>query len=185
MQVIETGIAGLVEFRPAVFPDDRGWFFEFYRDDFLKKHGIPTSFPQENISFSKKGVIRGLHLQKAPFDQGKFVTVISGKVLDVVVDLRAESGTYGKVHYCVLDGKVHNMLMVPEGFAHGFSALEDSIFLYKCTNVYSKQHEAGIRWDDPDLKINWQIDNPVVSDKDKQLPTFKELIRNTLISQDR
>jgi dTDP-4-dehydrorhamnose 3,5-epimerase len=183
MQVIETGIHGLVELIPSVFPDERGWFFEFYKEDVLKKHGIPAPFPQENVSYSKKGVIRGLHLQRPPYAQGKLVTVLKGKVLDVAVDLRPESATFGKVYYCVLDGDKHNLLMVPEGFAHGFAALEESIFHYKCTNVYSKQHEAGIVWNDPDLKIDWTVDQPIVSDKDQQLPTFKELLRNSVISQ--
>jgi len=183
MQVKETGIEGLVEFIPNVFPDDRGWFFEFYKQETFRKLGLPESFPQENISFSKKGVIRGLHFQRPPYAQGKLVTVIKGKVLDVVVDLREASPTFGKVYYCVLDGEKHNMLMVPEGFAHGFAALEESIFHYKCTNVYNKAHEGGIVWNDPDLKIEWPLDNPSVSDKDQHLPTFRELLRNSVISQ--
>ena len=183
MQVKETGIKGLVEFIPPVFPDERGWFFEFYKEEILKKHGIPTCFPQENISFSKKGVIRGLHFQRPPYAQGKLVTVIRGKVMDVVVDLRAGSSTFGKVYYCVLDGEKHNALMVPEGFAHGFAALEESIFHYKCTNIYSKAHESGIVWNDPELKIEWPVDKPSISEKDQQLPTFGELIRNSVISQ--
>jgi dTDP-4-dehydrorhamnose 3,5-epimerase len=183
MQVKETGISGLVELTPSVFPDDRGWFFEFYKEDVLKKHAIPTRFPQENMSYSKKGVVRGLHLQRPPYAQGKLVTVLKGKVLDVVVDLRPESATFGKVYYCVLDGEKHNFLMVPEGFAHGFAALEESIFHYKCTNVYNKASEAGIVWNDPELKIDWQVSNPNVSEKDQQLPTFKELIENSVISQ--
>lgn len=183
MQVKETGIKGLVEFIPPVFPDERGWFFEFYKEEILKKHGIPTGFPQENISFSKKGVIRGLHFQRPPYAQGKLVTVIKGKVMDVVVDLRTGSPTFGKVYYCVLDGEKHNALMVPEGFAHGFAALEESIFHYKCTNVYSKAHESGIVWNDPELKIEWPVEKPSISEKDQQLPTFSELIRNSVISQ--
>jgi dTDP-4-dehydrorhamnose 3,5-epimerase len=182
MQIKETGIQGLVEIIPSIFPDSRGWFFEFYKEDVLKKHGIPTVFPQENMSFSKKGVIRGLHFQTAPFPQGKLVSVIQGRVLDVAVDLRMNSATFGKVYYCELDSDRHNMLMVPEGFAHGFAALEDSIFHYKCTNVYSKPNESGIVWNDPDLNIQWPVENPVVSEKDVILPTFKDLLRNSVIS---
>lgn len=182
MEVKETGLPGLVEIQPAVYPDDRGRFFEFYKEDVLKKHGISTNFPQENISVSKKGVIRGLHLQRPPYAQGKLVTVIKGKVLDVVVDLRQTSSTFGKVYYCLLDGEKHNLLMVPEGFAHGFAALEESIFHYKCTNVYNKAHEAGILYNDPDLKIDWQVSDPIISEKDQQLPTLKELLRNSVIS---
>ncbi|HYC83984.1 MAG TPA: dTDP-4-dehydrorhamnose 3,5-epimerase [Chryseosolibacter sp.] len=183
MQVKETGIQGLVEIFPSAFPDERGWFFEFYKEEVFRKNGIPTAFPQENISFSKKGVLRGLHFQRPPYAQGKLVTVIKGKVLDIVVDLRIASPTFGKTYYCTLDGEKHNMLMVPEGFAHGFVALEESFFYYKCTNVYSKAHESGIVWNDPDLKIQWPVENPIVSDKDQLLPTFQELLRNSVISQ--
>jgi dTDP-4-dehydrorhamnose 3,5-epimerase len=183
MQIIQTGFEGLVEIIPSVFPDDRGWFFECYKEDILKKHGIPTCFPQENQSFSKKGVIRGLHLQLPPHAQGKLVTVIQGKVLDIAVDLRIGSKTFGKVYYCTLDGEKHNMLMVPEGFAHGFAALEDTIFQYKCTRVYNKESETGVLWNDPDLKIEWPVSNPIVSPKDQQLPTLDELLRNSVISQ--
>jgi dTDP-4-dehydrorhamnose 3,5-epimerase len=181
MQIKETGIKDLVEIIPSIFPDDRGWFFECYKEDTLKKHGIPTSFPQENMSFSKKGVIRGLHFQRPPYPQGKLVTVIKGKALDVVVDLRKDSATLGKVYYCLLEGEKHNMLMVPEGFAHGFAALEETIFFYKCTNVYSKPHEAGIVWNDPDLKIEWPVGDALISEKDRQLPKFSELLRNSVI----
>jgi dTDP-4-dehydrorhamnose 3,5-epimerase len=182
MQIKETGIQGLVEIIPSVFPDSRGWFFEFYKEETLKKHGIPTSFPQENLSFSKKGVIRGMHFQRAPYQQGKLVSVIKGRVLDVAVDLRKESVTFGKVYYCELDGNRHNMLMVPEGFAHGFATLEDdTYFHYKCTNVYSKDHESGIVWNDPDLKIEWPVKNPSISEKDQQLPKFSELLINSVI----
>jgi dTDP-4-dehydrorhamnose 3,5-epimerase len=183
MQIVQTGIEGLVEIIPSVFPDDRGWFFESFKEETFQKHGLPTHFPQENQSFSKKGVIRGLHFQLAPYAQGKLVTVIKGKVVDVAVDLRKGSPTFGKVYYCTLDAEKHNMLMVPEGFAHGFAALEESIFSYKCTNVYHKPSEGGIVWNDPDLKIEWPVANPIVSGKDQQLPTLKELLRNSVISQ--
>jgi dTDP-4-dehydrorhamnose 3,5-epimerase len=183
MQIIQTGIEGLVEIIPSVFPDDRGWFLESYKEEVFKRHGIPTYFPQENQSFSKKDVIRGLHFQSQPYAQGKLVTVIKGKVQDVVVDLRKGSLTFGKVYYCILDSERHNVLMVPEGFAHGFAALEESIFSYKCTNVYHKPSEGGLLWSDPDLNIQWQVKDPIVSAKDQQLPTLKELLRNSVISQ--
>jgi dTDP-4-dehydrorhamnose 3,5-epimerase len=183
MQIKETGIQGLVEIIPTVFSDDRGYFLEFYKQEILQKHGVPTVFPQENLSFSIKGVLRGLHFQKPPFAQGKLVSVIKGKVLDVAVDLRPGSQTFRKVYYCILDGARHNMLMVPEGFAHGFAALEESIFHYRCTNVYSKQHEEGIIWNDKDLNIDWRISNPIVSEKDRQLPALQELLINSVISQ--
>lgn len=183
MQIKETGIQGLVELIPNIFPDDRGWFFESFKDSVFQAAGIPTRFPQENMSFSRKGVIRGLHFQREPFAQGKLVRVIKGRVLDVVVDLRQQSATFGKVYYCELDGNRHNMLMVPEGFAHGFAALEESIFQYKCTNVYSKPHEGGIVWNDPELSIDWQVKNPIVSAKDAELPTLKQVLLNSVISQ--
>ena len=183
MQVKETGFDGLVELIPAVFSDNRGWFYEFYKESTLKDAGIDLSFPQENLSFSQKGVIRGLHFQRAPHGQAKLVTVISGSVLDVVVDLRANSRTFGKVYSCNLDSRRKNMLMVPEGFAHGFAALEDSIFYYKCSTVYNKASESGIVWNDAQLNIQWPVSEPLVSDKDKVLPSFEELLRNSVISR--
>ncbi len=183
MQLKETGIAGLVELYPNIFSDDRGWFYEFHNESTLKKLGIDATFPQENMSFSKKGVIRGLHFQRPPYAQAKLAAVVSGAVLDVVVDLRAGSPTFGKVHMCELDSTRKNMLMVPEGFAHGFAALEDSIFYYKCSQLFHKASESGILWNDPGLDIKWPVDNPILSEKDKLLPTFEELLRNSVISR--
>jgi dTDP-4-dehydrorhamnose 3,5-epimerase len=182
MQVRETGIEGLVEIIPSIFADDRGWFYEFFSKPVFEKAGVPTHFVQENTSFSKKGVVRGLHFQQAPFQQGKLVTVLSGKVLDVVVDIRTGSRTFGKVYYCTLDSERRNMLMVPEGFAHGFAALEDTLFYYKCTNLYNKAAESGILWNDPHLKIEWPVDSPIVSEKDRVLPEWNELLRKSVIS---
>jgi dTDP-4-dehydrorhamnose 3,5-epimerase len=178
----ETGFEGLVELVPNLFADDRGWFYEFFNEKTFRDIGVPTRFVQENTSYSKKGVIRGLHFQNPPHAQGKLVTVHSGKVLDVVVDLRKNSKTFGKTFSCILDDKRRNFLMVPEGFAHGFAALEDTIFYYKCTSFYNKQSESGIVWNDPSLKIEWPFDNPIVSEKDRVLPTFDELLRNSVIS---
>jgi dTDP-4-dehydrorhamnose 3,5-epimerase len=183
MQVKETPFEGLVEIIPTVFNDDRGWFYEFYKEESYQAAGIRYNFVQENQSFSKKGVIRGLHMQLHPYAQAKLVTVIHGKVLDVVVDLRPGSPTFAKVYYCLLDGNRHNMLMVPDGFAHGFAALEDSIFFYKCSNAFHKPSEAGIIWNDPELKIDWQVKDPIVSEKDQQLPTLEELLRKSVISR--
>src|SRR5690606_2596333 len=184
MQVIETTIQGLVEIVPTLFHDDRGWFYEFYKEKDFRGAGIEYNFVQENQSFSKAGVVRGLHFQNAPFAQAKLATVLHGKVLDVVVDLRPASKTFGQVYSCVLDSKKRNMLMVPEGFAHGISALEDSLFLYKCSNVYNKGAESGILWNDPQLNIDWRVQNPIVSDKDQLLPTLDELLRKSVISRD-
>ncbi|GAB2789454.1 dTDP-4-dehydrorhamnose 3,5-epimerase [Rhabdobacter roseus] len=175
MQIRETSIAGLVEITPRIFEDDRGAFFESYNQETFGKLGLPTTFVQDNQSFSIKGVVRGLHFQDAPFAQGKLVRVIAGRVLDVAVDIRPESPTFGKYEVFELDAKRNNMAYIPEGFAHGFMALEDSIFSYKCTNSYHKASESGIRWDDPVLNIDWGVSNPIVSEKDLILPTFREL----------
>lgn len=183
MQLKETGIAGLVELIPKVFSDSRGWFYEFYKESVLKDLGIDMKIAQENMSFSRKGVVRGLHFQRPPYAQAKLATVISGSVLDVVVDLRTGSPTFGQVYECQLDSKRKNMLLVPEGFAHGFAALEDSIFFYKCSNVFDKPSESGILWNDPKLNIKWPVESPIVSEKDQLLPTFEELLRNSVISR--
>jgi dTDP-4-dehydrorhamnose 3,5-epimerase len=183
MQIKTTGIEGLVEITPTVFHDDRGWFYEFYKEEAFRKNGITTPFVQENQSFSKKNVIRGLHLQLPPFQQAKLVTVISGKVMDVVVDIRKGSKTFGEVYYCFLEAEKHNMLMVPEGFAHGFAALEDSIFFYKCSDFYNRESETGIVWNDPQLKIEWPVANPIISEKDCKLPTIDDLLRKSVISR--
>lgn len=180
MQIRETSIAGLVEIFPRVFEDDRGFFFESYNEELFKKLGLPTNFVQDNQSFSIKGVVRGLHFQNAPFAQGKLVRVISGRVLDVAVDIRPDSPTFGKHEVFELRSDTNNMAYVPEGFAHGFVALEDSVFSYKCTNVYNKGAESGILWNDPDLGIDWGIDNPIVSEKDLILPTLKSLFEKQL-----
>lgn len=182
MHIKETGFDGLLEITPAVYPDDRGWFYEFYKASRFKSSGISYNFVQENQSFSKKGVVRGLHLQHEPYAQAKLVTVIQGKALDVVVDLRRHSKTFSKVYYCLLESEKHNMLMVPDGFAHGFAALEDTILFYKCTNEYHRESEDGIVWNDPQLNIDWQVRNPIVSEKDQQLPTLEEFLRKSVTS---
>ena len=183
MDVKETGIEGLLEIYPSINYDTRGWFFEMYNEDTFRQHNINYRFVQQNHSYSLKGVIRGLHFQRPPYAQAKLVTVVKGKVLDVVVDIRSGSKTFGKVYYCVLDSEKRNLLMVPEGFAHGFSALEDTLFAYKCSSTYNREAEVGIVWNDPDLRINWQVENPIVSPKDSSLPTLAELMRKSVILQ--
>jgi dTDP-4-dehydrorhamnose 3,5-epimerase len=183
MQFIKTPFEGLFEIIPTLHHDSRGWFYEVYKQPTFEAAGIEYSFVQENQSFSKKGVVRGLHFQNPPFAQAKLASVLVGKALDVVVDLRPTSSTFGKVYTCLLDAGRRNMLMVPDGFAHGFAALEDTVFHYKCTNVYNKASESGILWNDPELNIDWQVETPIVSDKDLQLPTLKELMRKSLISR--
>lgn len=175
MEVRETFIEGLVEIYPRIFKDERGFFLETYNKAAFEKAGIKTAFIQDNQSFSVKGVLRGLHFQKEPYAQAKLVSVISGRVLDVAVDLRKNAPTYGRYFSVVLEAEKRNMLLVPEGFAHGFVALEDSVFSYKCSNVYNKESEGGIIWNDKDINIDWGFENPLVSEKDQILPAFREI----------
>ena len=176
MEIIETGLEDLIELQPKVFGDSRGYFFESFRKSLFKERGLEAEFVQDNESFSVKGTLRGLHFQKAPYAQGKLVRVITGKVLDIVVDIRPDSKTFGKHHKVVLNASDHNLMYVPPGFAHGFAALEDSIFSYKCTQYYNQAAENGILWNDPQLNIDWGVDHPIISEKDMVLPTFEELI---------
>lgn len=181
MEVRPTGFEGLLEIIPTIYEDDRGWFYEVYKEETFHTHKIYHRFVQENQSFSRKGVIRGLHMQLAPYAQAKLASVITGKVLDVVVDLRQGSPTFGQVYKYVLDSRARNMLMVPEGFAHGFAALEDSIFSYKCSSPYNPKAETGVIWNDPDLSIDWQVIDPVLSPKDRLLPSLADLLRKSVI----
>ena len=174
MELIKTSIDGLLIIKPDVFKDDRGYFYESYNKERFAKAGLMMDFVQDNESKSDKGVLRGLHFQKPPFAQGKLVRVIKGSVMDVAVDLRKDSPTYGKWESVVLTEENKLQFWNPEGFAHGFVALEDNtIFNYKCTNVYNKESEGSILWNDPDININWNIDNPILSEKDKISPLFK------------
>jgi len=183
MEVKETGFEGLLEIIPSINYDSRGWFFEMYNEETFRKLNINYRFVQQNHSYSLKRVIRGLHFQLPPHAQAKLVTVIKRKVLDVVVDIRRGSKTFSKVYYCVLDSEKRNSLMVPEGFAHGFAALEDTLFAYQCNRTYNREAEGGIVWNDPDLQIDWQTENPILSSKDSSLPTLAELMRKSLILQ--
>ncbi len=176
MELRKTDINGLVEIFPRVFPDQRGLFFESYNKKTFSDLGLELDFIQDNMSRSKKGVLRGLHFQKKPFEQGKLVSVILGKALDIAVDLRPDSKTYGYYQSFILDSERKNMVYIPEGFAHGFLALEEVILTYKCTNIYNKASESGIIWNDPDLDIEWGISNPIISEKDGQLPRFKDIL---------
>ncbi|MFB0946459.1 MAG: dTDP-4-dehydrorhamnose 3,5-epimerase [Spirosomataceae bacterium] len=174
MEFRKTSIQGLVEIFPRIFNDDRGYFFESYQYEAFNKNGISEVFVQDNQSFSTKGVLRGLHLQLDPHAQGKLVRVISGKVLDVAVDVRPSSPTFGKHETFLLSAEKQNMAYVPPGFAHGFVTIEDAIFSYKCTNSYDKASESGIIWHDSELSIDWGVENPNVSEKDKELQKFAE-----------
>jgi len=175
MEFRKTSMEGLIEIYQKIFGDARGNFFESYRQDLFAQNGIPFQFVQDNQSFSTAGVLRGLHFQNPPFAQGKLVRVITGKVIDIAVDIRPDSPTFGKYEKFVLDATLQNMVYIPEGCANGFAALEDSVFAYKCTNNYNKASEGGIIWNDPDLNIDWGIERPNVSDKDLELPNFKNL----------
>ena len=172
MKTIDTGFEGLFELEPKVFGDERGYFFESFRKDFSQSLGIKEDFIQDNQSFSVKGTLRGLHYQQTPHAQAKLVRVTAGRVLDVDVDIRKDSPTFGQHHNVILDAQKHNMFLIPAGFAHGFLALEDSVFSYKCSNYYNKASEGGILWNDHGLDIDWQIENPIVSEKDQDLPNF-------------
>jgi dTDP-4-dehydrorhamnose 3,5-epimerase len=174
MKIISTNIKDLFVIQPNIFEDNRGYFFESYNKEVFSKYGIPTAFVQDNQSLSQKGVLRGLHFQNPPHGQVKLVRVITGSVLDVVVDIRKNSPTYGKYFSEVLSSVHKNMLYVPVGFAHGFLVLEDNtIFSYKCSDTYHKESEESILWNDPDLNINWGILNPSLSEKDKTAQSFK------------
>lgn len=173
MNVITTPIPGLLLFEPRVFSDDRGCFYETYQASRYAEYGLPV-FVQDNISVSRRGVLRGLHLQK-PHAQGKLVSVVLGDVQDVVVDLRPGSPTFGRWESLRLSSENKRQVYIPAGFAHGFCVLsEDAYFSYKCTDFYYPKYESGIRWNDPDLAIQWEIPAPIVSARDQELQTLKE-----------
>jgi dTDP-4-dehydrorhamnose 3,5-epimerase len=179
MEIIKTKIPNLLIIKPTVFEDNRGYFFESYSNDKFLKAGIDVSFVQDNESKSQKGVLRGLHFQNPPYAQGKLVRVMRGSVLDVAVDIRKGSPTYGQWESIVLSGENKMMYWVPTGMAHGFLTLEDdTIFFYKCTNTYNKESEGSICWDDPDLNIDWKVKNPILSEKDKIAPLFRDFKSN-------
>lgn len=176
MEVIKTKIEGLLIIRPKVMEDDRGYFFESYREDLFRGFGIDCMFVQDNESCSGKHVLRGLHFQRPPFAQDKLVRVVSGAVLDVALDIRKASPTFGQWEAIRLTQQNRVMVFIPRGFAHGFLTLEDrTIFQYKCSHFYNRESEGAIAWNDPDLGITWGLENPVVSAKDKTAPWFRHL----------
>lgn len=178
MNIEETFIKDLVVINPTVFPDERGYFFEAYNQGKFQEKGIHYDFIQDNQSYSKRGVIRGLHLQINPFAQAKLVRVLEGEILDVAVDLRKGSPTYGQHFSVILSATNKKQLMVPHGFAHGFSVLsETASVLYKVDQVYHKDSERGIRYDDPTLNIDWQLtpEEIIVSEKDLILSSFESI----------
>ena len=174
MNITKTDIEGLIIIEPQIFKDSRGAFFESWNAKKFKKLGISEDFVQDNQSVSSKGVLRGLHFQNPPYAQAKLVRVIEGSVLDVAVDLRKNSPTYGKHVSVILSEQNNKSFFIPKGFAHGFLSLEDNtVFNYKCSDYYNKESEGSLLWNDEDLKIDWQIDNPLVSEKDLQADLFK------------
>ena len=178
MEIRKTGIAGLMVLEPRVFQDPRGYFFESYHRALLKQNGIDNEFIQDNQSRSTYGVIRGLHFQNAPHAQTKLVRVTEGSIYDVAVDLRRESPTFGQWFGIELSADNFLQLLLPKGLAHGFSVLSDHATLYyKCDDYYHPQSESGIRFDDPDLGIDWKIDpgKAIISEKDRNLPYIKQL----------
>lgn len=173
--MIKGDIPGLLIFEPSVYYDERGSFMETYNRDVMASLGFREQFLQDNESVSAKGVVRALHFQNPPMAQGKLVRVIGGAVIDVAVDIRRGSPWYGMHQRVVLSAQNKRMFWLPPGFAHGFAALEeDTVFSYKCTNVYSKAHEGAIRWDDPELGIDWGVEVPIVSSRDQVSPPFQQ-----------
>ena len=177
MEIIKTNIEGVVIIEPRIFKDDRGYFFESFSQREFEEKVCKTTFVQDNESKSSYGVLRGLHFQKPPFAQSKLVRVIKGAVLDVAVDIRKGSPTFGQYVSVELTGENHRQFFIPRGFAHGFSVLsEEVIFQYKCENFYSPQSEGAIAWNDPDLNIDWRIpaEKVVLSEKDSKHPRLKD-----------
>lgn len=177
MQLEKTPIEGLIILKPTIFKDDRGYFYESYNKNRLQELGITLDFVQDNQSFSQKGVIRGLHYQKPPFAQAKLIRVINGSILDVAVDIRKDSPTYGQYFAIEISEENHLQFLIPEGFAHGFSVLEENtIVQYKCSQFYHKESEGTILFNDPTIAIPWNVDHPIVAEKDLNGQLFSTFI---------
>lgn len=176
----ETSLPGVMEFRPRIFRDLRGFFLETYRQSDFAALGVTDTFVQDSHSQSKKGVLRGLHYQLRSA-QAKLCRVAEGAALDIAVDIRVGSPHFGKWASVLLSSEAQNVIYIPKGFAHGFVALTDSVqFLYKCSRYYQAADEYGILWNDPDLRIDWGIADPIISDKDNKLPTLASITREML-----
>lgn len=176
MKFQPTELSGVYIVEPDIYRDGRGYFFETYRELYLREVGIDIKFIQDNFSMSVKNVIRGLHYQKGDAAQHKLIMVCSGEILDVVVDIRRTSETFGKHISVRLSDREHKMVLVPDGFAHGFSVLSDGAAIYyKCSSYYNPEMERGIQWNDPELGIEWGITDPIVSEKDRSQPLLSEL----------
>lgn len=179
MKIIETSIPGVVVIEPRVFGDERGYFMESYSQASFEKEVCPTVFIQDNESCSKYGVLRGLHYQLPPFSQSKLVRVVKGRVLDVAVDIRTGSPTFGNYVAVELTGENHRQLFLPRGFAHGFITLsEEAVFQYKCDNYYAPSHEGSVAWNDPAIGIEWGVpmEDIILSDKDRNHPLLQDAL---------
>ncbi|ATD68530.1 dTDP-4-dehydrorhamnose 3,5-epimerase [Luteimonas chenhongjianii] len=180
MKIIEMKLPGAYVIEPVVFGDARGFFFETWNAERFGQHGLPTNFVQSNVSSSAKGVLRGLHYQW-PRPQGKLVSVLRGEVLDVAVDIRRGSPTFGQWEGVILSEENKRQFWIPEGFAHGFAVLSEmAVFSYLCTDVYVKEADAGVRWNDPAIGVEWQIDAPLLSDKDTNAPLLADIPEDRL-----
>lgn len=176
MNVTKTNLGGVLLIEPRIFPDERGFFFESYNAERYVQEGVDVKFVQDNVSKSKKGTIRGLHYQVGEYAQGKLCQVVRGRVLDVAVDIRHGSPTYGEYAEAELTEDNHIQIWIPPGFAHGFSVLSDeAVFLYKCTAYYNKDSERSIMYNDPDLGIDWRVEAENISEKDMQGVAFRDI----------
>jgi dTDP-4-dehydrorhamnose 3,5-epimerase len=175
MKVTRTKLPGVLVIEPDVFGDDRGWFLETWSQLRYAAIGVPELFVQDSVSISRRGVLRGLHLQH-PWDQGKLVQVAHGSVYDVTVDVRVGSSTFGQWISEILSAEGHRQVYIPPGFAHGFCVTsEAAVLMYKCTEVYHREAELGVAWDDPDLAIPWPVDTPILSAKDSQFSRLRDI----------
>jgi dTDP-4-dehydrorhamnose 3,5-epimerase len=178
MRILETSLPEVLLFEPKVFGDERGWFFESFRQDVFDQHAGTRRFVQDNESFSRYGVVRGLHYQKPPYTQGKLVRVLQGRVLDVAVDIRKGSSTFGCHTAQLLSDQNHLTMWIPPGFAHGFAVLSETVrFSYKCDAYYAPSHDAGVRWNDPAIGIDWGVPHAEVnlSEKDRHQPLLHDI----------
>ncbi len=184
MEIIETTISDVLIIKPDVYQDSRGFFLESFNKLRFSEQNLETDFVQDNISKSLKGTLRGLHYQVGEKVQGKLCQVIAGKVLDIAVDIRFGSPTFGMHVAFELSGENHSQIWIPPGFAHGFSVLSDTaIFLYKCTDFYDKEHERTIIFNDPQLNIDWRVDNPIISEKDLNGKFIKEIDKDFIYTE--
>jgi dTDP-4-dehydrorhamnose 3,5-epimerase len=182
MKVERCFLDGVVLVEPQAFGDARGYFLELWNQQRYEEAGIQGRFVQDNVSFSRRGILRGLHFQN-PNAQGKLVSALQGEIFDVAVDLRRSSPTFGKWHSVILSGELKNQFFIPPGFAHGFQVLsETALFYYKCTGYYSHKDEHALRWDDPDLAIPWPLPNPTLSERDRKAPLLRDFATEHLFS---